>query len=98
MLSGTYYAQNYAGIISRSLPVYMTGPAKTGYVGTNYTQSGNGKKYLCSVTCKIQLNKCGIRLENFTSIKYQHKKLYVTQFWKISLNVTLKYVKLHNLL
>jgi len=24
--------------------------------------------------------------------------LYVTQFWKISLNVTLKYVKLHNLL
>jgi len=23
---------------------------------------------------------------------------FVTQFWKISLNVTLKYVKLHNLL
>ena len=52
----------------------MTGPAKTGHVGTNYTQShyrsyhSIATEYLNSVTCIIKPIKCVLRAENCHSI------------------------------
>ena len=52
----------------------MTGPAKTGHVGTNYTPShyrlyfSVETEYLHSVTCIIKPNKCLLRTETFIAI------------------------------
>ena len=48
----------------------VTGPAKIGQVGTNYTPShtitylSTGIEYLHSVTCILKLTKCVIGAEN----------------------------------
>jgi len=74
-------------------PLYVTGPAKTGHVGTNYTPSSkrpflsNGTKYLFFVTYTIQPIKCGIKVVNFTTIRYLHKKVSVIKVWKSSRNL-----------
>ena len=62
MLLGTYYAQ------------IVTGPAKTGHVGTNYTPSlyrsylSTGIVYLHSVTFIMMPGKCLLRAENCNAI------------------------------
>jgi len=58
--------------------IYVTGPVKTGHVGTNYTPSLNRpflKEYLCSVTCTIHLIKYEIKVANFMAIGYQNERL-----------------------
>ena len=53
---------------------YVTGPAKIGHVGTNYTLSHNGSylstgiEYLHSITCIIKPINCVRRAETFMSI------------------------------
>ena len=54
--------------------IYVTGPAKPGYVSTNYALSlyrpyrSNGTEYLYSVTCIIKPIKCLLRAENGIAI------------------------------
>ena len=61
--------------------VYVTGPAKTGHVGTNYTPSlyrsylSIGTEYLHSVTCILKPIKCLLRAENCIAIALWYKKL-----------------------
>ena len=63
--------------------MYVTGPAKTGHVGTNYTLSlyrsylSTGTEYLHSITCIIRPIKCLPGAENCTVIAYWYKKLRV---------------------
>ena len=56
--------------------IYVTGPAKTGHVGTNYTSSlyrsyrSTGIVFLHSVTCIMMPIKCLLRAENCNTIAY----------------------------
>ena len=60
---------------------YVTGPAKTGHVGTNYTWSlkdsylSTVTEYFHSVTCIILPNKFIQNAENFIAIACWDKKL-----------------------
>ena len=55
-------------------PLYVTGPAKTGHVGTNYTPSlyrsylSTGIVYLHSVTYIMMPGKCLLRAETCNAI------------------------------
>ena len=70
-------------IIKIMHPLFVTGPAKTGHVGTNYTMSlyrsylSTGTEYFDSVTCIIRPNKCVLSAEIFNAIECWDKKLRV---------------------
>ena len=59
----------------------MTGPAKIGHVGTNYTLSHNisylstGIEYVQSVTGILMPAKCCISAENFIATQQRNTKL-----------------------
>ena len=59
----------------------VTGPAKTGHVGTNYTPSlftsylSTGIVFLHSVTCIMMPIKCALRAETFNTIAWWYKTL-----------------------
>jgi len=65
-----------------NLRLYVTRPAKTGNVGTNYISSHNrpflstGTEYFCSVTSQF---KCVIRVGNFMAIVGQQKNYKSTE-------------------
>ena len=60
---------------------FVTGPAKTGHVGTNYTLShyrsylSTGTEYFHSVTCTMKPLKCLLSDKNFIAITYWYMKL-----------------------
>ena len=62
------------GLINQVESVNVTGPAKTGHVGTNYTPSlyrsylSTGIVYLHSVTFIMMPGKCLLRAENCNAI------------------------------
>jgi len=62
----TSFSDNFDAVMQAAMftCLFVTGPAKTGHVGTNYTMSiqrshlSVGTEYLCSVICIVMLNKC----------------------------------------
>ena len=75
----TYMAINLsklvtACVLSLLCVLYVTGPAKTGHVGTNYTLSlyrtylSIGTEYLHSVTCILKSITCLLRAVNCIDI------------------------------
>ena len=76
----------YLGI--SQLYVYVTGPAKIGHVGTNYTLSHNreylstGVEYLHSGTFGIKPIDYLMHAETFKAIAWWYKKLWVIETWK----------------
>jgi len=60
---------------------FVTGPAKTGHVGTNNTSSplrsylSTVAKYMRSVACTIKPNAFLLSVQNFIAIAYWYKKL-----------------------
>ena len=76
-------------VIGCSLPTccmrvnYMTGPVKTGHMGTNYTTSlyrsyfSVGTQYLYFVTCIIKPIKFLLDAQNYIAIAYWYKTLLV---------------------
>jgi len=67
---------------------FVTGPAKTGDVGTNYILSHNrsslrtAKEYLCSVTCTIKPIKYLIRMQIFMAMNDQKKSYMSHEIFK----------------
>ena len=66
--------------ISLALSLYVTGPANTGHVGTNYTPSlyrsylSIGKAYFHSVIYIMMPMKCLLSAENCNAIAYGTKR------------------------
>ena len=66
----------------------MTGPAKTGHVGTNYTTSlyrsylSAGTAYLYLVTCIIKPIKFLLDAQNYIAIVYWYKKVQMMKVLK----------------
>ena len=63
----------------------VTGPAKIGHVGTNYTLShtmpyfSTAKEYFHSVTCIVKPTKCLISAEKFIATELWNTKLRYNQ-------------------
>ena len=70
------------------ITLYVTRPAKTGHVGTNYTLSlyksylSTGIEHFCFVTYIIMPNKFVLSAENFIAMACLDKKLWVQKDWK----------------
>ena len=68
--------------------IYVTGLAKTGHVGTNYTLSlwrsylSTGTQHFHSVTSIIMPNTFAVSAESFIAIECRDKKLWVQKDWK----------------